>query len=357
MSFMNIRFAHLVSRLGPLLLLLGVFASAAVAQSTDIAWPTPVRTIEVRGTIAARDIGDPRVTDHYYAFTGNPGDVLITVESENLNGDVDVFTYTGMRPLLKSTIYAGGASTITKSIYLRSQEVLMVRIEGRTPNDDPATYRLRFGGSFAPITTGPLAEHEDANQPEPTTASVGRGGRRVSSVGARIEEPPTEVAEAPTPVPTPEVVAPEPKAAPPKTTTRTVRPSRRPGVRGTRPPVKPKPVETAKSEPEEKPANETEKPAGEKNGDVTASAPPPPRRTRASRTPAKASTADTAPAPAPEQSGPRLIIETTDGSTIDRYMSTVRRVTVENGQVVVLGKDGKFQRIPLASVVRMTISQ
>jgi hypothetical protein len=36
-------------------------------------------------------------------------------------------------------------------------------------------------------------------------------------------------------------------------------------------------------------------------------------------------------------------------------MATVRRVIVENGQVVVVGTDGKIQRIPLATVVRMTI--
>jgi hypothetical protein len=31
-------------------------------------------------------------------------------------------------------------------------------------------------------------------------------------------------------------------------------------------------------------------------------------------------------------------------------------VTVENGQVVVIGKDGKIERIQLANIVRMTIS-
>jgi CRISPR/Cas system-associated endonuclease Cas1 len=51
-----------------------------------------------------------------------------------------------------------------------------------------------------------------------------------------------------------------------------------------------------------------------------------------------------------------LVIETNDGTLVDRYMSGVRRVTVENGQVVVIGKDGKIQRIPLANVVRMTIA-
>jgi len=37
-------------------------------------------------------------------------------------------------------------------------------------------------------------------------------------------------------------------------------------------------------------------------------------------------------------------------------MSTVKRVTVENGQVVIVGKDGKIQRMLLINVVRMSIS-
>ena len=90
-------------------LLLASGVGLASAQSTDIAWPSPVRTNEVKGTIAARDIGDPRVSDHFYAFTGTPGDVLITVEGRNLNGDVDVFTLSGLQPLLKFTVYAGSS--------------------------------------------------------------------------------------------------------------------------------------------------------------------------------------------------------------------------------------------------------
>jgi hypothetical protein len=41
---------------------------------------------------------------------------------------------------------------------------------------------------------------------------------------------------------------------------------------------------------------------------------------------------------------------------INRAMSGVRRVTVERGQVVVVGTDGKIDRILLADVVRMTIA-
>ncbi len=39
------------------------FAGYASAQSTDIAWPSPVRSNEVMGKIGARDLGDPRLTD------------------------------------------------------------------------------------------------------------------------------------------------------------------------------------------------------------------------------------------------------------------------------------------------------
>jgi hypothetical protein len=52
-----------------------------------------------------------------------------------------------------------------------------------------------------------------------------------------------------------------------------------------------------------------------------------------------------------------LIIETNDGTLINRSMSTIRRVIVENGLVVVSSKDGKVDRIPLMNVVRMSIAQ
>ena len=331
-------------------ILLTSLAGHTWAQSTDVAWPSPVRTNEVVGTIAARDLGDPRLTDHFYALTGTPGDLLITVDSRNLNGDIDVFTLSGLRPLLKFTVYAGSSGSITKGIYLRAQEDLMLRVEGRTPNDDDAVYRIHFGGSFAPITSGPLAEREDAAQPAPAEGMRGKGGRRVSSVGARIEEPRTEVAEAPTPEPTP-VESSEPKTASTKRTSRNTR-TRRPAPRRTLPtePVKPEETaakdETENKPPAENPETETKTPAKERR---------PTRRSAAKSTTGRR--AEKPPASQePEDTGPRLIVETNDGTLVDRYMNSVRRVTVENGQVVVVGKDGKILRIPLASVVRMTIS-
>lgn len=302
-------------------------ATVVCAQSLDPNAPAPVRSNNVSGRIAARDLGDARLTDHYYAFTGTPGDLLITVQSNNLNGDVDVFTATSLRPLLKVTLYAEIATPVTKGIYLRKREDLILRVEARSPNDDEGTYRLTFGGSFEPVLGG--ADIAEAETPA-TESPRSPGTRRVSSVGARIEEPAqpvTEVAAAPAPEPTPE---PTPEA---------------------------KPVETPK-ESTEKPAEiETKKKA------------PAPRNTRGRRPAGRRSsprTSDTVvaaeepkpklpPEPEPEI-GPRLVIETNDGTLINRSMSTVRRVTVENGQVVVTGKDGKIDRILLANVVRMSIA-
>ena len=330
----------------------------ARAQSTDINIPWPVTSNETTGRIDPRDLGDARFTDHYYAFTGTPGDLLVTVEGKNLNGDVDVFTVSGLRPLLKFSLYAETATPTTKSIFLRRREDLIVRVQARTPNDDPGTYRLRFGGAFEPITSGPLFDAAEAMRSQMATqeTAVTPGtGRRVSSVGARIEEPPAEVAAAPTPEPrpseSPEVAPVEPAPAETATTpevtkpapTRTPRGRRQPGRRTrTRPPAtaeQPAPAETTPdtaetAEAEAKPAPGSTRRAGS--------------RRRPTEPPATQE---------PEvESGPRLLIETNDGTLIDRYMSSVRRVTVENGRVLVVGKDGKIDRIPLANIVRMVIS-
>src|SRR5215207_3630743 len=191
-------------------------AGSASAQSLDPNTPSPVRNNSVSGRIAARDLGDARLTDHYYAFTGTPGDLLITVNSTNLNGYVDVFTAGTLRPLLKLTLYAESTSPVTKGIYLRKREDLILRIEARSPNDEEGTYRLYFGGSFEPIVGGPeIAEAETPETPvTETTTPGGRKTKRVSSVGARIEEPEPPATEVATTTPTPE---PTPEAKPVET--------------------------------------------------------------------------------------------------------------------------------------------
>ena len=327
----------------------------ADAQSTDITAPSPVRTNEVNATIAARDLGDARLTDHFYTFTGTPGDLLITVDGRNMNGDVDVFTAVGLRPLLKFTIYAGSSAPITKSIYLRQRQDLILRVEARTPNDDDAVYRLHFGGAFEPIIGGPPLAENESNSAQPlASATRGGKGRRVSSVGARIEEPPgPEVATAPSPSPEPTPAAyaevSKPETAP--TTTPDSR-IRRP-ARGNRR------TASTKQEPPAATANSgTESPAatpGETSAAPSVIESKPAARRRGSRRGITARA--TAPAPEPEpNTGARLVIETNDGTLIEHYMSAVRRVTVENGLVVIVGKDGKIERVLLANVVRMSIA-
>lgn len=335
---------------------LGITSSA---QSIDIAAPSPVTSYEMSGRIDPRDIGDARLTDHFYAFTGVPGDLLITVEGRNLNGDVDVFTASGLRPLLKFSLYAETFTPVTKSIYLRKREDMIIRVEARTPNDDPGTYRLRFGGAFEPITSGPLlaaAESSPLELSTPETTATAKKGRRVSSVGARIEEPPEEVAVVPTPEPTPvepaettpaEIATATPTEVPKPTVTRTPRGRRVPGRRTrTRPPATVE--QPATTETEIKPATDSE---------VTAEAEPKPTPDATRRGGTRRRGTDPPAEQEPEEeSGPRLVIETNDGTLISRYMSSVRRVTVENGRVLVVGKDGKIERIPLANVVRMVIA-
>ncbi len=341
-----------------MLLLLAVWSMASVVsgQSPDIANPSLVRSNEVIGAIGARDIGDPRLTDHYYAFVGTPGDVLITVDSRNLNGDIDVFTSAGLRPLLKFTVYSNNTGPITKSIYLRKREDLILRVEARSPNDDEGTYRLTFGGSFEAHVGDPLVAENKPAVSEESVATT-KKGRRVSSVGARIDEPPTpEVAAAPTPEPTPdapsatraEMIETTPaestesaKVVSPPTAPRTPR-GRRGSTRRTRTPPPPKVEEPiAEAEPAAKPS--IEEPSSASTGS----------RRSTKRGAAARRVVEEEPA---AESGPRLIIETNDGTLINRYMSSVRRVTVENGQVVVVSKDGKTDRIPLGNVLRMSIA-
>src|SRR5919109_943825 len=153
-----------------LLAFLFLVATSVCAQSIDPNAPFPVRSNTVTGQIAARDLGDARLTDHYYAFTGTPGDLLITIQAINLNGDLDVFTAVTLRPLLKLSLYAESTSPVTKGIYLRKREDLILRIEARSPNDDPGTYRLYFGGAFEALPGGPEiaeAETEEAEKKEP----------------------------------------------------------------------------------------------------------------------------------------------------------------------------------------------
>jgi len=346
-------------------LVLTFTVATTTAQSLDINAPTPITTSSVVGQISARDIGDARFTDHFYTFVGNPGDLLITVETRNLNGDVDVFSAAGLRPLMKFTVYAESAASINKGIFLRQRQDLILRVQARTPNDDQGAYQIRFGGSFEAIAGVPQPEEteEDINA---ATAATPKRGRRVSSVGARIDapEPPVEelASSAPTPEPTPEATPtePAPEAKPeeskpaeveaatttPSRNTRSRRPTGRRTTSRTRPHERPAPApsEETTTPPESRTESEeeTRRSASSKRGSR-----------RRETTPPEPPKEIAEPEP---PSGPYLIVETLDGTLINRPMSSLRRVMVEGGMVVIVPKDGRVQRVPLNQVVRLSIT-
>jgi hypothetical protein len=296
-------------------------------QSTNVEFPTPVTATEVSGEILARDIGDARLTRHFYLLTGMPGDLVLTVESNNLNGDVDLFTAGSFRPLTKLTIYAGLSTTsTTKSVYLRRREPLILRVEARSANDDTGRYRIRFSGGFEPLAEAQPAPENDEPPTTQTPPRRSKNTRRVNAAGARIAEEPEPVAEVKTPEPEPKIEA-ATETPNPNTTATTEEPA----------PVKPKPT-TPRTGRTRRPARATRRPP------ATSA-----KKTEAEATPAQPAT----PTPAPV--GPRLIIETTDGMRVERYMSEVRRMTVERGQLIVITNDGKVERRSMSNVLRVTI--
>jgi hypothetical protein len=335
------------------------------AQSSEANFPTPVFASELSGRIAPRDLGDPRRTRHFYTFRGTEGDLVVNLETTQLLGDVDVFLATGFRPLIKFTLF-GDAARLSKSFYLRKEETLVLRVEARAIGDMEGTYRITFGGSFQPAPP----ELADRTVEAPTLSSnESRGTRRVTSTGARIEEPKVE----PTPTEETATAEPTPTPTPERTTGRRSTTNRR--GRNTRPaPTRSRPTESA-AQPTPTPTQPecTEaKPADDTTAAEPTPKPPPPPRRRNTRTPRRNTTrdsaatrttetpapppADTQPAPAPEPAPTqRLVINTKDGELYERDRNSVRRVTVENNQIVIVGRDGKVTRRPLANILKMSI--
>jgi hypothetical protein len=370
------------------LILLLCVAAPLRAQSGEASLPTPVFTNDVGGRIAPRDVGDPRRTRHFYTFRGTEGDLVVNLETSELIGDVDVFTATTFRPLLKFTLF-GDAVRLTKSFYLRKDETLVLRVEARAVGDAEGTYRIRFEGSFAPAPEGLAGASEPAAAPTRSASeSHGRNVRRVTSTGARIEEP---IVVAP---PKEEAKEGEPQPAPTPTN---ARPNGRRSAaasargRGARPaPSRSRAGAPAAARPETSEATtagnsttetQPETPAANTSAANTSAANTPAPRRRGSRSPRRGTPRESAgakgteppsqpdaggrPEPGAAQprtaAGPtpastqRLIIVTKDGETLERDMNRVRRVTVENNQVVIITTDGKVIRRPMASVLKMSI--
>jgi len=163
-----------------------LFSTEMWAQSRERSDPTPILKNELRGEIKARDVGDSRLTTYYYLFNGQRGDVFINIQTLNFNGDIDVFTADGLKPKTKVTIYVDTSDTETgRVVYMRKPESLIMRIQGRTPNDDPGSFHIKFAGSFKPADLA-IAKNKDYELPVIDTA--GEGTVKVNSVGTIIEE-------------------------------------------------------------------------------------------------------------------------------------------------------------------------
>ncbi|MGC2237618.1 MAG: hypothetical protein WA584_15755 [Pyrinomonadaceae bacterium] len=332
--------------------------STLFAQSTNQSFPTPVTTSEISGKINARDLGDARLTSYFYTFTGNQGDVFINVVTKNLDGDIDVFTANNLRPLTKITVYSDNPENETgRIVYLRQSEKLILRIEGRTPNDEPATFRIKFAGSFEPLKA--IAETEEQNPPE--VKAENQGEVRVNSVGTIIEVKPK---------PTPKVKEAE-KSEIIAESKKEVKKKEKPVEKEKAEEKKAETDEAAEKKEAEQSEKEVDKPkektapvvvitdnlpktdekktekTGEKKADETVVK-------NESKT-KKNSTKKVKPVEPNPLENILLVVLFKDGTKIERPMSEVLRVNVDKGILTIVAKDGTIGRYSILDVAEMTI--
>lgn len=347
------------------ILLSAFFVAPALAQSTNQTFPTPVTTNEINGVIKARDIGDARLTGYFYTFNGTQGDIFVNIVTKNFNGDIDIFAVEGLRSLTKIVIYADSSSNETgRLIYLRKPEKLLLRVEGRSPNDDPATFRIKFGGSFVAAAGGPETEAPEM----PEIKSGNESDLIVNSVGTIIGVKPK-----PTPAPKETVVA---KVEPPpvKKDEETEKAVDEPEVKPEEVEKKPEKIRVLVSEniPPATPKKEIKKPVRKppvkpapKKTDETvakedtakdAEAKPADKPVTAARTPKKPKVVTPKPPPAPDPlENVRLVILFKDGKKIERPMSEVIRFNVDKGVLTVVLKDGTMSKHSILDVEKVTI--
>ncbi len=345
--------------------------NSAKAQSINSSFPTAVTTNEISGTIKARDVGDARLTSYYYTFNGAQGDIFVNVVTTNLNGDIDIFNADGLRPLTKIMVYADSAQNETgRVIYLRKPEKLILRVEGRTPNDDAATFKVKFAGSFVAVKS----ENEQEVPPVPELKSSNQTDIRVNSVGTIIEVVPK------TAVPAKETVAAKPsepenavmeisiQKADEKTVIAQMDTGKKDDTK----------IEIAEDSIAKAEVKNTETTAEVKEATVAVDENPQTEtvpneektvsiREIPAETKAKKSVVKTKIPPKTKKARPEKIIEPNplenirlivlfkDGKKIERLMSEVLKVGVDKGILTVISKNGSVGRYSILDVAKMTI--
>lgn len=288
-------------------------------QSSDQSFPTHVTTNDINGVIKPRNIGDARLTTYFYLFEGSQGDIFINVATTNFSGDIDVYAAESMKPLTKMVMFAdAGQSETGRLIYLRQPARLLLRIEGRTPNDDPATYRIKFAGSFVALAP-------ETYEAAPTVAKRESVESRKSSESgeSKTENPKTEDQTPKTEDPISE--DPKPKTEDP----------------------------TSETVYENKSAKVTVKPA---------KAPTAKRRTTTARTTKpkpstqKPKTENPKPPPEPDPlANVKLVVVFKDGTIIERPMTEISRFSFSGGALTVVEKTGAIKRYQIATIAKVTI--
>lgn len=316
------------------------------AQSSDQNFPTPITDNTLSGTIKARDIGDSRLTTYYFTFNGNQGDIFVNVVTKNLNGDIDIFAVEGLRPLTKIVVYADTSDNETgRVVYLRKPEKIIMRIQGRSPNDDPATFQIKFAGSFLAGT-----ETDLNNEPKlPEVAKNNNSDVIVNSVGTIIGVKPK-----PTPEPKPPVAE----------KTEKTEEKAEAEVAKTEPDEeekekeKPTVVVTENIEPtEETKKVETVAKTGKKKTktlEIDNEKPKPEAKPKKEKVKKTEETAKTEPVPNPLENI-RLKVLLKDGDTIEKPMSEVVKFGVEKAILTIVNKDGTILRYPILDVAKVTI--
>ena len=323
-------------------------------QSANQDFPSPIMRDEISGTIAARDIGDARLTRHFYTFYAGVGDLFLNLETANFNGDIDLFEAATLKPISKISIYASdSASKTSRIVYFRQRTQVVMRVEGRTPNDEAASYRINFSGSFAAATD--LPQPPEDLEPKTTGKVSSEAVARVNSAGAIIEV--LEPKKQPEPEKTePEKAETEPAKETPveETTATTTRPPATRRTSRTRPPrrtAQPKTEEAAKTN------------SAETTTENAPEATPPARSPRRANTPRRTGRASSARKETTTEpkvdplANVRLVVLLKDGYKIERPMSEILRASVDKGTLVVIAKDGKIERFALLDVVKFSIEQ
>lgn len=343
-----------------------VSVGSVLGQSTDQTYPTPVKTNQIGGVIRARDIGDPRLTSYYYTFDGDQGDLFINVQTTNFTGDIDVFTVDGLRPLTKMVLFADlSVSETGRVIYLRKPERLLLRIQGRTPGDEAATFRIKFAGGFL------ASKIDDESVPEPPTVSGGNtAGVPVNSVGTILPISPVKKDTSDADVPDSEALEESSKKRkeavedPSDTKSRSAgsdpRKASIPEVIVSDPVVaenkapKRKPAENKKpARPPENSKSSGKRVKNEASKPETESKETPSRtKKRAAAEPKKK---DESTATADPMANVRLVIYFKDGGKIDRPMTEVFKFSVERLVLTVISKDGTIGRYKMTDVARVSI--